>query len=79
MFIDYKEEAKRLISESYEPADIISKEFQMSTADIVQHLRKILPENQVDDHLIYEALTDLKFQPKEKSPLEFYWYFKRKF
>lgn len=76
--LDYKEEVKRLISENYEPADLISKEFQLSTAELVAQLQVILPYNVIDDHLIYESLLELKFEPKEEKPLCFYWYFRRK-
>lgn len=77
-FIDYKEEVKRLISETYEPSDIINKEFKMSTFDIVMHLRTILPDRAVDEHVVYEALQELGFEPKEEKPLAFFWYFRRK-
>ncbi len=77
--LNYKEEVKRLISEMYEPADSISKEFKMTTAKLLLNLHRILPYNAIDDHLIYEALIELDFQPKEEKPLQFYWYFRRKF
>ncbi len=76
--INYKEEVKRLICDSYEPADMVSVEFKYTTKEIVCNLKKVLPDNAVDEHLIYEALQELNFEPKEESPLEFYWYFKRK-
>ena len=76
--LDYKEEIKRLISENYEPADLISKEFQKTTFELMISLKNILPDNAVDEHLIYEALLELNFEPKEIEPLVFYWYFKRK-
>ncbi|MBC5835827.1 hypothetical protein G6N05_05455 [Flavobacterium sp. F372] len=76
--INYKEEVKRLISETYESADIINKEFQFTTIQLTNLLMTILPYKAIDEHLVYEALLELGFQPKEESPLEFYWYFKRK-
>lgn len=75
--LDYKEEVKRLISESYIPADTLSKEFEMTTKKIVSNLRKILPYNAIDEHLVYESLLELGFEPKENEPLSFFWYFKR--
>ena len=76
--LDYKEEVKRLISETYEPADLVSKEFEMPTFQLVQQLQIILPSKAIDEHLVYEALRELGFEPKEKEPLLFFWYFKRK-
>ena len=76
--IDYKEEVKRLISENYVAADSLSKEFEMTTETLVDNLRNILPAKAIDEHLVYEVLKEMKFEPKESRPLEFYWYFKRK-
>lgn len=76
-FIDYKEEVKRILSESYIPADIVSKEFEMTTADIYGNLQNILPKNSIDEFIVYEALMELGFEPKEIDPLKFLWYFKR--
>lgn len=76
--LDYKPEVKRLISENYEPADALSKEFEMTTAKLVENLQNILPFNAVDENLMYEALTELGFEPKEEEPLVFFWYFRRK-
>lgn len=76
--IDYKEEVKKLITESYEPADMLSREFRYSTGSIVMFLKRILPDNAIDEHVVYEALQELGFQPQEEKPLQFYWYFKRK-
>lgn len=75
--VDYKEEVKKLISEMYEPADSLSKEFQTTTKSILKKLLNVMPSNAIDEHLIYEALSELGFTPKELKPLDFYWYFKR--
>lgn len=76
--IDYKEEIKKLISISYEPANMIDKELEMNISDLVESLRNVLPYKAVDDHLVYEALTELNFVPHEKGPLEYIWFFRRK-
>lgn len=76
--LDYKEEVKRLINENYEPADLLNKEFQMSTLQLLENLKIILPHNAINEHLVYEALLELGYEPKEEKPLFFYWYFKRK-
>jgi predicted Zn-dependent protease with MMP-like domain len=76
--IDYKEELKKLISESYESADTLSKEFKMTTEMIVIFVKKVFPDNAVDDHLVYQALSELGFKPEEEKPLQYFWYFKRK-
>ncbi|MEZ0182665.1 hypothetical protein AB9T89_10495 [Flavobacterium oncorhynchi] len=76
--LDYKQEVKRLISENYEPADLISKEFQMSTSKLLQNLKIILPHNAINEYLVYESLIELGYEPKEEEPLKFFWYFKRK-
>lgn len=76
--INYKDEVKRLISQSYEAADFLNKEFQHTTFDLLMHLKNILPDNAIDEHIVYEALLELGFEPKEEKPLVFYWYFKRK-
>lgn len=80
LVIDYLEEVKKVISENYEPADLVSKEFEMSTSDLVDNLRNIIPHKAVDDYVVYQALKQLQFEPKEKpeKPLAFFWYFKRK-
>ncbi len=75
--IDYKQEVKRLIEENYKPSDVLSKEFEMTTRDLTNYFRNIMPDNAVDEHLVYEVLKDMGFEPKESSPLEFYWYFER--
>jgi len=76
--LDYKPEVKRLISENYLPADALSKEFQFTTAQLVENLHNILPYNCIDEFLVYEALLELGFEPKEETPLCFFWYFRRK-
>lgn len=76
--LNYKNEVKRLIAENYEPADALSKEFQFTTAKLVENLRNTLPYLAVDEFLVYEALLELEFEPKEKTPLCFFWYFRRK-
>lgn len=76
--LNYKNEVKRLIAENYEPADALSKEFQFTTAKLVENLHQIIPYNAIDEFIIYEALLELGFEPKEETPLVFYWYFKRK-
>lgn len=80
-FLDYKEEVKRIISDAYEPADFISKEFAYSTAQLTELLMNIIPSGVIDEHLVYESLLELGFKPKENEtkPLLFEWYFKRKF
>lgn len=80
-FLDYKEEVKRIISDTYEPADFISKEFAYSTAQLTELLMNIIPSGVIDEHLVYESLLELGFKPKENEtkPLLFEWYFKRKF
>lgn len=76
--LNYKDEVKRLISENYEPADTLSKEFRYTTEALTENLKKVLPYNSVDEHMVYEALRELEYEPKEEEPLDFYWYFKRK-
>jgi len=76
--LDYKPEVKRLISENYEPADAISKEFKKTTLELLVGFMSILPPNSIDENLVYEALTELGFEPKEETPLCFFWYFRRK-
>jgi len=76
--LDYKPEVKRLISENYEPADALNKEFQKTTIQLVVDFMNILPHNSIDENLVYEALTELGFEPKEEAPLVFFWYFRRK-
>jgi hypothetical protein len=75
---DYTDEVKRLITEMYEPADVTDKEFEYTTGDITNNLQCILPRKAVDEHMVYEVMTELGFKPQEKNPLEYYWYFKRK-
>lgn len=76
--VDYKDEVKKLISETYEAADMISKEFDYTTESLTDNLKKIMPYNAVDEHLVYESLIELGFKPQESEPLKFSWYFKRK-
>lgn len=76
-FIDYKEELKKLISESYVPADSLSKEFEMTTEAIYYNFMNVMPPNSIDPHMVYEVLIELDFRPKESEPLVFHWYFKR--
>ncbi|MBC7847270.1 MAG: hypothetical protein H7Y10_12335 [Flavobacterium sp.] len=76
--LDYKPEVKRFISENYEPADTLSKEFKKTTVELVIGFMGILPQNAVDEYMVYEALIELGFEPKEEAPLVFFWYFKRK-
>jgi hypothetical protein len=76
--LDYKKEVKKLISENYVPADALSKDFKFTTDELVANLHNILPYKAIDDHLVYEALLELGFEPKEETPLVFFWYFRRK-
>ncbi len=76
--LDYKPEVKRLISENYEPADALNKEFQKTTFELLVGFSSILPPNAIDENLLYEALTEMGFEPKEETPLCFFWYFRRK-
>ena len=76
--LDYKKEVKRLISENYEPADALSKEFQFTTEKLTENFQQIIPYKAIDEYLVYEALLELGFEPKEEQPLEYFWYFKRK-
>lgn len=78
MIIDYKNAVKELIKETYGPADLASKEIEKTTVELVQSFRNVLPQKVVDEHLVYEALIELGYKPKEKEPLIFMWYFKRK-
>jgi len=76
--LDYKPEVKRLISENYEPADVLSKEFKKTTFELLVGFSSILPPNSIDENLLYEVLTEMGFEPKEEDPLVFFWYFRRK-
>jgi hypothetical protein len=75
--IDYKEAVKKLISETYAPADMISKEVEKTTQELVSSFRNVMPTKALDEHVVTEALFELGYTPKEKEPLEFIWYFKR--
>lgn len=79
-FLDYKEQLKKLITQEYEPADSLSKEFQYTTEQITFLLSNVLPDGSIDEHMVYEVLMELKFEPKEnpEEPLNYSWYFKRK-
>lgn len=78
--VDYKEKTKELISDLYESADFVSKEFEFTTEDLTDSLLRVLPFKSIDEHLVYESLIELGFKPQEnpKKPLNFSWYFKRK-
>lgn len=78
--VDYKEKTKELISDLYESADFLNKEFEFTTEQLTCSLQRVLPYNSIDDHLVYESLIELGFKPQEKpkEPLSFSWYFKRK-
>lgn len=75
--LNYKDEVKKLISQSYTPADVLNKEFEYTTEKLVENFQRILPFQSIDEHLVYEALLELGFEPKESDPLVFSWYFKR--
>lgn len=79
-FVDYKEELKNLISEEYEPADSLSKEFQYTTEMATELFLMVMPTKSIDEHTVYEVLTELGYKPKEdpEVPLLYNWYFKRK-
>jgi len=75
--IDYKEEVKRLLFEGYEPADLLNKELDFTTEQITDFLKSLVPANAINQHLVYEALLELGYQPQEAEPLQFRWYLKR--
>jgi ubiquinone biosynthesis protein COQ9 len=75
--LNYKNEVKKLISQSYTPAEVLSKEFEYTTDKLVENFQRIIPFQSVDEHVVYEALIELGFEPKESEPLVFSWYFKR--
>jgi hypothetical protein len=37
----------------------------------------VIPNNAIDEHLVYEALRELGFEPRGKTA-SIFWYFKRK-
>lgn len=76
LILFHKDEVKKLISEMYEPANMLNKEFRFTTLELTMKLMNILPR--IDDNDVYDALTELGFKPEEENPLEYYWYFKRK-
>lgn len=76
--LNYKDEVKKLISEAYEPADMISKEIETTTENLTASLKRILPDNAVDEHLIYECMIEMNYKPQESKPLVYSWYLKRK-
>jgi ubiquinone biosynthesis protein COQ9 len=55
----------------------LSKEFEYTTDKLVENFQRIIPFQSVDEHVVYEALIELGFEPKESEPLVFSWYFKR--
>ncbi|MEN9907130.1 MAG: hypothetical protein RLZZ540_271 [Bacteroidota bacterium] len=71
-----KDEVKQLITQMYEPANMLNKEFRFTTMELTLKLMNILPR--IDDNDVYEALVELGFKPEEEATLEYYWYFKRK-
>lgn len=77
MILDYKEAIKKLISETYAPADMVSKEVEKTIQDLVFSFTQVFPSKLIDEHLVTEALLELGYTPKEKEPLVFVWYFKR--
>lgn len=77
--IDYKEKIKQLISETYAPADLVSKEVEKTLQDLVFSFSQVFPSKLIDEHLVTEALLELGYTPKEKESLEFVWYFKRNY
>ena len=79
-FLNYKDELKKLISEEYESADSLSKEFEYSTEQITALFLNVMPAKSIDEHMVYEAMLELGFMPKEspEMPLAFFWYFRRK-
>jgi hypothetical protein len=38
----------------------------------------VIPNNAIDEHLVYEALRELGFEPKRGKAASIFWYFKRK-
>lgn len=76
--LDYKEEVKKLISETYDPADMLSKEAEFTTEILTENLKRILPYNAVDEHIVYECMVELGYKPQESEPLIYSWYLKRK-
>jgi hypothetical protein len=38
----------------------------------------VIPNNAIDEHLVYEALRELGFEPKEEKPLVYFLVLKRK-
>lgn len=71
-----KDEVKKLITEMYEPADLLNKEFRFTTLELTLKFMNILPR--IDDNDVYDALIELGFKPEEETPFVYYWYFKRK-
>lgn len=76
--LNYKDEVKNLISETYEPVDLLSKEIQTTTEMLTASLKQVLPHNAVDEHLVYECMKELGYKPEESEPLVYLWFLKRK-
>jgi hypothetical protein len=45
---------------------VLSKEFK-TTLELTYELMNVIPNNAIDEHLVYEALRELGFEPRGKN------------
>jgi hypothetical protein len=56
---------------------VLSKEFQKTTLELTYELMNVIPNNAIDEHLVYEALREWALNQRGKAA-SIFWYFKRK-
>jgi hypothetical protein len=63
---DYKEEIRNLLLKYYTNAGSEHKKLQRTTAEILQEIRGVIPNDPISEHDVYEILKEMEFDQSQK-------------
>ncbi len=70
---DYKEIMKTALAKYYEPTSIFGEVlpvYEATTKQMWNWFRGVIPEHPIDEHDVFDILTELGFQQKQKILME---------
>jgi hypothetical protein len=66
IILDYKNEVKGLLMKITSLLMCFLKSSK-TTLELTYELMNVIPNNAIDEHLVYEALRELGFEPRKKN------------
>lgn len=70
---DYKDIMKTILAKYYEPTSIFGEVlpvYEATTKQMWNWFRGVIPEHPIDEHDVFDILTELGFQQKQKILME---------